>query len=218
MNLKEGIEKITALIEKFKAEPSEPIVTTEQSFKEAKLSDGVTIIQYDGETLSQGMPVNVVTAEGILPLGDGEYQLEDGSMLVVSGGLVAEYTQAEALPEGETNTVPPASAEATPQTGSMEQKAAPKRVIKSQVEEHVFHLEIEGIEPIKVDFSAMFKALVEENTKLKELNKEMFSVVKQIAGEPATAPTENVKTPFSIKEQRAAFRADIARLEEKARK
>ena len=60
MNLKEGIEKLKGLIEKFNIEP---IVTTEQSFTEAKLMDGVTIVQYDGEELAQGVAVNVVTPE-----------------------------------------------------------------------------------------------------------------------------------------------------------
>lgn len=218
MNLKEGIEKLASLIEKFKSnEPNEPIVTTEQSFKEAKLSDGVTIIQYDGETPMQGMPIYVITEEGKLPMPDGEYQMEDGTMLTVSGGLIAEVKAAEPMPEGETNNIPAASA-TTPQTGSMEAKPAPKRVIKSQVEEHVFSLEIEGIEPIKVDFSSMFKGLIEENKTLKQLNKEMFAIVKQIAGEPSSQPTENIKKPFSIKDFKANYRADIARLEKEGQK
>ena len=213
MNLKEGIEKLKGLIEKFNVEP---IVTTEQSFTEAKLMDGVTIIQYDAEELAQGMPVNVVTPEGILPMPDGEYVMEDGSKLVVMGGLVAEYEKAEAMPEGETNA--PAAVATTPATGEMEIKTAPKRVIKSQVEEHIFSLELEGFEPIKVDFSSMFKALVDENKALKDINKEMFGIVKAISNEPSVAPTEKVNKPFSVKDQRASFKADILRIEKELNK
>lgn len=215
MNLKEGIEKLKGLIEKFNVEP---IVTTEQSFTEAKLMDGVTIIQYDAEELAQGMPVNVVTPEGILPMPDGEYYLEDGSMLVVMGGLVAEYEKAEAMPEGETNAPVAVAEPTTPATGEMEVKTAPKRVIKSQVEEHIFSLELEGFEPIKVDFSSMFKALVAENKALKDINKEMFGIVKAISNEPSVAPTEKVNKPFSVKEQRASFKADILRIEKELNK
>lgn len=215
MNLKEGIEKLKGLIEKFNVEP---IVTTEQSFTEAKLMDGVTIIQYDAPELAQGVPVNVVTPEGILPMPDGEYVMEDGSKLVVMGGLVAEYEKAEELPAGETNAPVAVAEPTTPATGEMEVKTAPKRVIKSQVEEHIFSLELEGFEPIKVDFSSMFKALVDENKALKDINKEMFGIVKAISNEPSVAPTEKVNKPFSVKDQRASFKADILRIEKELNK
>lgn len=215
MNLKEGIEKLKGLIEKFNVEP---IVSTEQSFTEAKLMDGVTIVQYDAEELAQGMPVNVVTPEGILPMPDGEYVMEDGSKLVVVGGLVAEYEKAEAMPEGETNAPVAVAEPTTPATGEMEVKTAPKRVIKSQVEEHIFSLELEGFEPIKVDFSSMFKALVDENKALKDINKEMFGIVKAISNEPSVTPTEKVNKPFSVKDQRASFKADILRIEKELNK
>ena len=215
MNLKEGIEKLKGLIEKFNVEP---IVSTEQYFTEAKLMDGVTIVQYDAEELAQGIPVNVVTPEGILPMPDGEYVMEDGSKLVVMGGLVAEYEKAEAMPEGETNAPAAVAEPTTPATGEMEVKTAPKRVIKSQVEEHIFSLELEGFEPIKVDFSSMFKALVDENKALKDINKEMFGIVKAISNEPSGAPTEKVNKPFSVKEQRASFKADILRIEKELNK
>ena len=215
MNLKEGIEKLKGLIEKFNVEP---IVSTEQSFTEAKLMDGVTIVQFDAPELAQGVAVNVVTPEGILPMPDGEYYLEDGSMLVVMGGLVAEYEKAEAMPEGETNAPAAVAEPTTPATGEMEVKTAPKRVIKSQVEEHIFSLELEGFEPIKVDFSSMFKALVDENKALKDINKEMFGIVKAISNEPSVAPTEKVNKPFSVKDQRASFKADILRIEKELNK
>ena len=215
MNLKEGIEKLKGLIEKFNVEP---IVTTEESFTEAKLMDGVTIIQYDAPELAQGVPVNVVTEEGILPMPDGEYELEDGSKLVVMGGLVAEYEKAEEVPAGETNAPAAVAEPTTPATGEMEVKSAPKRVIKSQVEEHIFSLELEGFEPIKVDFSSMFKALVDENKALKDINKEMFGIVKAISSEPSVTPTEKVNKPFSVKEQKASFKADILRIEKELNK
>jgi len=214
MNLKEGIEKLKGLIEKFNVEP----IATEQSFTEAKLMDGVTIVQYDAEELEQGIPVNVVTPEGILPMPDGEYVMEDGSKLVVMGGLVAEYEKAEELPEGETIAPVAVEEAATPATGEMEVKTAPKRVIKSQVEEHIFSLELEGFEPIKVDFSSMFKSLVDENKALKDINKEMFGIVKAISNEPSVAPTEKVNKPFSVKDQRASFKADILRIEKELNK
>ena len=100
MNLKEGIEKLKGLIEKFNVEP---IVTTEQSFTEAKLMDGVTIIQYDAPELAQGVPVNVVTPEGILPMPDGEYVMEDGSKkldgIIMKNSWVSDASMGIKAPE-----------------------------------------------------------------------------------------------------------------------
>lgn len=205
MNLKEGIEKLKGLIENF----NDPIVTTEQSFTEAKLMDGITIIQFDAPVLAQGVSVNVVTESGILPMPDGEYQMEDGAMLVVSGGLVAEYTPADpTMPEDETNAMPAASANVP----VAQEAKAPKRVIKSQVEEHVFSIELEDYETIKIDLSSMFKPLTEENKSLKALNKEMFSMLKTIANSPSAKPTEKVKAVFSITDHKRSFREDLDRL------
>ena len=187
--IQSAYDKMEALFSKFAVEP---VVEIAAKFTDAKLEDGVTIIQYEGDVPAQGQPINVVTPEGVLPMPDGEYKLEDGSILVCSGGLVAEYTPAEEKPEDEVANEP-ATVPATPNAASMEQ-SAPKRVIKSQVEEHVFSVDIEGIETIKVDLSSMFKPLIEENKALKELNKEMFSVINEIAAEPATQPTERVQS------------------------
>ena len=202
MDFKEAITKIGALITKFNVVPEE-IVTTEQKFTDAKLQTG-EIIQYDAPELAQGVIVNVVTPDGILPIPDGEYLLEDGSKLVTSGGLVAEY-----VPAAETEDAVAPEAEATPAAGAMETKAAPKRVIKSQVEEHVFSIELEDYEVIKVDLSSMFKTLVDENKALKEVNKEIFALVTEISGEPAVTATEKERKPFNVKEFKANFKADL---------
>lgn len=202
MDLKEAMNKLKEKVDIF--------FSAEQKFKDVKLADGVTILSYDGEELSQGMPVFVITEEGKLPAPDGEHQLEDGTVVVVSGGLVAEVIPAEAKEEA------PATEEA-PAQAPVEQKASePKRVIKSQVEEHVFSLEIEGIDPISVDFSTMLKpyedkisTLESENKMLKECNKEMFSVIEKLADEPSSTPTEKVNKPFSVKESRMNFKEDL---------
>ena len=68
MDLKEGIEKLKGLIEKFSSEkPAEPV---EVKFKDMKLQDGTTIISIDGEELAIGVPVYVMTPEGRLPAPD----------------------------------------------------------------------------------------------------------------------------------------------------
>lgn len=211
MNINEALDKLKGIVEKFSG--------TEQKFKDVKLNDGTTIVSYDGDTPAQGMPLFVVTPEGRIPAPDGEHVTEDGTTLVVIGGLIAEVKEAEVeepAAEG-TPTETPASA-------PVESAAAPKRVIKSQVEEHVFSLEIEGVEPISVDFSSMFTAfnekfaaLEKENTELKaefakaaEFKTEVIKLVSEIGDQPAAEATEKevnkFKKKLTLKEAQEQFK------------
>jgi hypothetical protein len=211
MNINEALDKLKGIVEKFSG--------TEQKFKDVKLNDGTTIVSYDGDMPAQGMPLFVVTPEGRIPAPDGEHVTEDGTTIVVIGGLIAEVKEAEVeepAAEG-TPTETPASA-------PVESAAAPKRVIKSQVEEHVFSLEIEGVEPISVDFSSMFTAfnekfaaLEKENTELKaefakaaEFKTEVIKLVSEIGDQPAAEATEKevnkFKKKLTLKEAQEQFK------------
>jgi len=211
MNINEALDKLKGIVEKFSG--------TEQKFKDVKLNDGTTIVSYDGDMPAQGMPLFVVTPEGRIPAPDGEHVTEDGTTIVVIGGLIAEVKEAEVeTEEGAAPTETPAAA-------PVEQSAAaPKRVIKSQVEEHVFSLEIEGVEPISVDFSSMFTAfnekfaaLEKENTELKaefakaaEFKTEVIKLVSEIGDQPAAEATEKevnkFKKKMSLKEAQEQFK------------
>lgn len=214
--IQSAFDKMEAFFAKFAIES---IVAEKQSFKEVKLNDGVTIIRYAGDTPAQGILVEILTEQSWLPIPDGEYMLEDGSTIMTSGGLIAEVIPAgeaplkDVQPTSETNPV-----QATDQKPNMENKQIPKRVIKSQVEEHVFSLQLEDYELIKIDLSPMFKSLKDENIELRELNKELFQVVKEISGEPAVAATEKTKMPFNVKEFKSAFKANILKLEKESQK
>lgn len=214
MDLKEGIEKLKNLIGKFEAE--KPVETIEEKFKDMKLQDGVTIISIDGDQLTVGTPVYVVTPEGRVPAPDGDVVLEDGTQLSIMQGLVAEVSSPEeAAPEGEVSGMPPTvppSGDAQP--AAMETK--PKRVIKSQVEEHVFNAFKEESENKVNELKAELEAVKNELESFKaefkkslEFNKEVFSVVNQIAEQPAAEATEAKKNPFSVKEWRAEFKQDL---------
>ena len=208
MNINEALDKLKGIVEKFSG--------TEQKFKDVKLNDGTTIVSYDGDMPAQGMPLFVVTPEGRIPAPDGEHVTEDGTTIVVIGGLIAEVKEAEVETEEGAAPVAPAAVE--------QSAAAPKRVIKSQVEEHVFSLEIEGVEPISVDFSFMFTAfnekfaaLEKENTELKaefakaaEFKTEVIKLVSEIGDQPAAEATEKevnkFKKKMSLKDAQLQFR------------
>lgn len=210
MDLKEGIEKLKGLIEKFSAE--KPAEQVEVKFKDMKLQDGTTIISIDGEELAIGVPVYVMTPEGRLPAPDGELVLEDGTQLTVKDGLVAEVATPEAeVPEGEVAAEP-----ATVPPAPEEMGTKPKRVIKSQVEEHVFNAFKEEAETkaneLKAELEAIkteFEALKEKFNKSLEFNKEVFSVVEKMSEQPSAQATEAKPKPFSVKEAKMAFKEDL---------
>lgn len=196
LTLKEGIEKLKELI--FSSTKPEEIVTTEQKFTDAKLNDGTTIVRYAEDVLATGVTVNVVDEGGAeMPLPVGDYVLEDGTTFTIvdetgkADNVVLAPTAEEGVTPPSTNEGEVVAEATTPKPNPV--PAAPKRVIKSQVEEHVFHLEIEGVEPIDVDFSSMFKKLEAENARLNDLNKQMFSVIEKFSELPASTATETKK-------------------------
>lgn len=72
-------------------EGKKPTVT---KLAEATLQDG-TMIATDAEIFEEGANVYTVSEEGEnVPVGDGEYILEDGKVLVVTSGLVSEVKEA----------------------------------------------------------------------------------------------------------------------------
>ena len=210
MDLKEGIEKLKGLIEKFSSE--KPAEQVEVQFKDMKLQDGTTVISIDGEELAIGVPVYVMTEEGRLPAPDGELVLEDGTALTVKDGLVAEVATPEAeVPEGEVAAEP-----ATVPPAAEDMSTKPKRVIKSQVEEHVFNAFKEEAETkaneLKAELEAIkaeFEALKEKFNKSLEFNKEVFSVVEKMSEQPSAQATEAKSKPFSVKDARLQFKEDL---------
>lgn len=213
MNLQEGIEKLGNLIASFNSVEKPATENVEVKFKDMKLQDGTTIISIDGEELAIGVPVYVMTPEGRLPAPDGELVLEDGTMLKVMEGLVAEVGTPEAeVPEGEVAAEPAT----VPTEQPAEMGTKPKRVIKSQVEEHVFNTfkedadaKITKLETELAELKAAFEAQTEKFNKSLEFNREVFSIVEKIAEQPAVEATEAKAKPFDVKMAKQAFKEDI---------
>lgn len=139
-----------------------------------KLMDGVTILEADA--FEAGMEVFIVTEdEQRVALPVGEYELEDGRMLVVAQeGIIAEIKEmeeeapeVEEAPEAEAPMVEEEMAdEAIP--------AAPKKVIKSTIEEMLFS----KIEELKAENEAL-KAQLSEQPVMEEA---------PVVDEPAAKP------------------------------
>lgn len=75
--------------EKFKS-----FTESKKTFAQAKLIDGETVIEYEGETPEAGAMVQIVTEEGNVPAPAGEHELEDGVIIVITEeGIIAEVKE-----------------------------------------------------------------------------------------------------------------------------
>jgi hypothetical protein len=111
------------------------------ALEQVKLLDGVTILEAD--SFAVGSEVFIVMDEEFVALPLGEYELEDGrKLLVESEGIIASITDAGA--EAETTE--------TPVVEEVTQGAErlPKRIVKSNVEEHHFAEETTEVAPTDV--------------------------------------------------------------------
>lgn len=138
----------------------------EVKLEQMKLGDGVTVIEAD--SFEPEMEVFVVTEdEQKIALPVGEYELEDGRILVVEvEGVIKEVKEMEVkeeeAPEVETEVEVEAEKESTP---------SPKKTVESVIKESFFS-EIEALkkenELLKAELSALKTPQVEEEVELSE--------------------------------------------------
>lgn len=159
----------------------------EVKLEQMKLADGVTVLEADA--FEGGNEIFIVTEdEQKIPVPVGEYELEDGRILViVEEGIIAEVKEKE-VEEEEVEESPEAEVEVeTEKKEEMEtSKAAPKKTIESVVKE-TFFSEIEKLQ-------AENETLKAELSKLKEEKEVELSEVKPISFNP-----ENENKVESIK-------------------
>jgi hypothetical protein len=140
-----------------------------------KLADGVTILEAD--SFEAGMSVVIVTEDDQkIPLPVGEYELEDGRILVVAQeGVIAEVKEAPAQEEEAPMEQPeaevPVEAEAQVETSN------PKKTVESIIKETFF---------------SEMEALKAENEELKA-KLEMFSKVEPVAETASEEVIEETK-------------------------
>lgn len=170
MNLNEAIEKLSGLISKFNATETE---TTNETFVDAKLMDG-TIVRY--EKLEVGMPLMVIDEAGNeLPAPNGEHQLEDGTMVTIEEGIITEIaTKEEEMPEEEMPLEQPMAAVETITKEEFETLKAEVETLKTKFEE----------------FTKTNDTITAENTAMRAIVKETFSIVEALAKVPSTNPVE----------------------------
>lgn len=134
-----------------------------------KLMDGVTVLEADAFEMDNA--VFIVNGEERIPMPVGEYELEDGMILVVAvEGVIAEIKEPVAeveAPEAEVEVEVEAQAETV---------ATPKRIVES-VSKEMFFAEIEKL-----------RTEIAELKSVKEVVKEELS--SEVAVEPLTHSPE----------------------------
>ena len=167
-----------------------------------KLSDGVTVLE--AEMFEAGNEVFVVTEdEQKIALPIGEYELEDGRMLiVVEEGVISEIKEKEEEEE-EVEEEAPIEEEAKKEQEMETAKAAPKKVVESMIKESFFS----EIEALKTEN----ETLKAELSKLKEAKEVELSEVKPISFNPENENT-NDSIKLSAKRQRTTMDSILEKL------
>jgi hypothetical protein len=121
-----------------------------------KLMDGITVLEADAFEMDNN--VFLVNGEDRIPVPVGEYELEDGMVLVVAvEGVIAEIKEAavveeeEVAPEAEVEVVVEAQAET----------ATPKRIVES-VSKEMFFAEIEKLRTEIAELKSVKEVVKEE--------------------------------------------------------
>lgn len=155
-------ERISDIFEKYSVE----LAVEEKEEKQevalmatAVLESGQEIMT-DADAFAVGVSAFVVNDEGErIPLPDGDYQLQDGSMLVVAEGAVVEVNEATTEPEVE------AEEEKEEEMKAEEVEASSEVLTREAVEGMI----AEAIEATKKEFSSQIE---ERDAKITELSKQ----------------------------------------------
>ena len=190
-------ERISDIFEKYSVELAveEKEETQEVALMATAVLESGQEIMTDADAFAVGVSAFVVNDEGErIPLPDGDYQLQDGSMLVVAEGAVAEMKEAEAEVEAEEEKEEEMKAE--------EVEASSEVLTREAVEGMI----AEAIEATKKEFSSQIE---ERDAKITELS-------KQAAPSIARAPKMEVKAPvdmtkLSMKERIAAIQNQFSK-------
>jgi len=176
-------ERISDIFEKYSVELAveEKEETQEVALMATAVLESGQEIMTDADAFAVGVSAFVVNDEGErIPLPDGDYQLQDGSMLVVAEGAVVEVNEATTEPEVE------AEEEKEEEMKAEEVEASSEVLTREAVEGMI----AEAIEATKKEFSSQIE---ERDAKITELS-------KQASPSIARAPKMEIPTPVNLTE------------------
>lgn len=167
------------------------------------VKSGDLILRVEADALAVKLPLLEVTPEGAIPAQDGEYRLEDGTVLEVLGGLIEEIATAEEdITEEEPAIVEEEMAvEAETMTPMVDETGEIKKEevvgTDKSIEEKMAEME-EKVEEMKSKMKEM-ESVVEE---MKSATKEMASFSKSVSDKIETF-VENTPAEMTFKSIKA---------------
>tara|TARA_R100000655_G_scaffold5896_1_gene17582 strand:+ start:83 stop:736 length:654 start_codon:yes stop_codon:yes gene_type:complete len=180
MNTTEILSKIKTLL---------GVEAEEVKLAQMKLVDGLTIVE--SESFKAEDSIVIITEDGKVPLPEGDYELEDGRLLVVKEeGVIFEIKEGEAKEEEKEEEV--VEEEAREEEEYMEKEtASPKKIVETISKESFFS----EIEKLKEENESLKKEL--EDVKLKAVEK--TEETKEELTEEKTEETKEVE--LSVEEE-----------------
>ena len=169
----------------------------EVKLEQMKLADGVTLIEAD--SFEAGNAIVIVTEdEQKIPVPIGEYELEDGRILVViEEGVISEIKEAPAQEE----EAPMEQPEAEVPVEAEAEKTNPKKTVESIIKE-TFFSEIEALKKENEELKAQLLSKEVALSEKEEVTETELSEVKPIVHNPENEVAREVMK-FASKRSRS---------------
>lgn len=162
------------------------LLNTRVELEDRKLDNGTVI---SADEFAEGQPVFIVTEDERIPMPIGEYQMEDGSMLVVEEeGVIAAIKSAEAEEE-EVEVAEEVVEE------EMSEVAEPKKVVESNIVETHFSEEQKS-ELVEAILSSVNPLIEELQNKVSELEAKLSAEVEVKAEEEVKVEEQQLSKAF----------------------
>lgn len=166
------------------------LLNTRVELEDRKLDNGTVI---SADEFAEGQPVFIVTEDERIPMPVGEYQMEDGSMLVVEeeGVIGAIKAQEEEVEEEVTEEV----------EEEMSEVKEPKKVVESTVVETHFSDEQKS-ELVEAILSSVNPLIEELQNKVSELEAKLSVEVQEVVEEPKQELSKAFKHTPEVKSEK----------------
>ena len=166
------------------------LLNTRVELEDRKLDNGTVI---SADEFAEGQPVFIVTEDERIPMPVGEYNMEDGSMLVVEeeGVIGAIKAQEEEVEEEVTEEV----------EEEMSEVKEPKKVVESTVVETHFSDEQKS-ELVEAILSSVNPLIEELQNKVSELEAKLSVEVQEVVEEPKQELSKAFKHTPEVKSEK----------------
>ena len=163
------------------------LLNTRVELEDRKLDNGTVI---SADEFAEGQPVFIVTEDERIPMPIGEYQMEDGSMLVVEEeGVIAAIKSAESEEE-EVEEVVEEEAQVEEEMSEVKE---PKKVVESNIVETHFSEEQKS-ELVEAILSSVNPLIEELQNKVSELEAKLS--VEEVKEEIVEEPKQELSKAF----------------------